>query len=88
MAVDACHGRIGMEFLRDLREIMGQDAWLAAVQELHAQFGPSTLYAAGSNAMRDPDIYDAFLRHSPSERVQQVGRVVREHARWSAGNNR
>ena len=75
MASHPCVEFLGMRFLLALRDTMGEEAWLAAMRGVYAEFGQ-----AGQQYYRsadDEDVYRIFLQHTPSALVGEFKEVFR-----------
>ena len=73
---DRCRYDMGLHFLVNLREAMGDDPWRAALRTLFLKGGYEGLYLASGGAT-DEEVYQVFLEHTPPHLVAAVKDVFR-----------
>ena len=74
---DGCNYSMGRHFLLNLRDVMGEEAWLSALRAYFLEYVPKGRFVSTSDSPKDEDIYQLFLEHTPPALVEEVNGVFR-----------
>ncbi len=75
---DVCRYGMGLHFLAALREAMGVEAWLSAMQAYYRHYGAEGVHVTTAASPDDADMYRLFMEHAPPERVGAVRDIFRQ----------
>ena len=73
-----CTNRMGENLLLNLLKIMGKEAMSSTLNELYVSSGGHVPVLRFSTPPSEVEIYEAFLKHTPPERQEEVRELFRE----------